>query len=396
MSRLRAAIVGVGFVGAQHLEAVRRLGGVDVALVAASTPERAAELAARFAVPRSTGRWDEAVTDAEVDVIHVCVPNDLHHPVASAAIGAGKHVICEKPLARTVDEAQQLVRLAEDSHLVAVLCHNYRFFPMAAELRARVLAGELGTLHNVRGSYLQDWLLDETATNWRVDAVRGGVSRTIADIGSHWIDLAEFVTGRRLEAVTAQVSTVHGRRPDYSDRLTFASGTEAPAGGRWLDVATEDQAAMLLRFQGGLQGSVVLSQVAAGYKNRLELAVDGSEGSALWRQERPDELLVSRRRGGTEVIPRNPGTLSNFASELARLPAGHNEGWADGLRNLFAVAYAHIRGAATPALEMMLPTFDDGLRHLRFVDAALASARDGAWMDVARTGARTPEALATA
>ena len=391
MSRLRAAIVGVGFVGAQHLEAVRRLGDVDVALLAASTPDRAADLAARFAVPRSTGRWDEVVADPDVDVVHVCVPNDVHHAVVSASLASGKHVICEKPLARTIVEGEDLVRSARGSDRVTVLCHNYRFFPMAAELRSRVAAGELGTVHNVRGSYLQDWLLDPTATNWRIDAMRGGASRTIADIGSHWVDLAEFVTGRRLEAAFAQIGTVHARRPHYAHRLTFAAqadGEGAPEGD-WLDVATEDQAAVLLRFEGGLHGSVVLSQVAAGHKNALELAIDGSTGSAVWRQERPDELIISHRAGATEVVARDPATLSASAATLARLPAGHNEGWADGLRNLFAAAYDEIRGVATAADRERLPTFDDGLRHLRFVGAALASARDGRWVGVAPANTRT-------
>src|SRR5688572_3389357 len=213
-ARPAAAIVGAGFVGAQHVDALRRI-GVEVRLLASSSAERAESAARALGIARSSGDWESVVTDPAIDVVHVCVPNDLHRPVVLAALGAGKHVVCEKPLALTVAEGRELQAAAERSGRVAVLCHNYRFFAMVAELRLRATAGALGELQAVRGHYLQDWLLAPDATNWRIDTARGGQSRVLADIGTHWIDLAEQVSGRRLEAVIAQLSTLHGTRPDY-------------------------------------------------------------------------------------------------------------------------------------------------------------------------------------
>jgi predicted dehydrogenase len=374
-------VVGAGFVGAQHVEALRRLPGIEPALVVGSSAERAAKAARSLGVDRSSGDWVAAVRDDAIDVVHVCVPNDLHVAVASAALEAGKHVVCEKPLATDYAAGRRLADAARRSDSVAVLCHNYRFYPMAAELRARVRSGELGTLHAVHGHYLQDWMLAPTSTNWRIDAARGGASRAVADIGTHWIDLAETVTGQRLEAVVAQIGIVHRQRPAYEGVETFASG-DGHGAQRWTAVDTEDQATLLLRFDGGLHGSLVLSQVAAGHKNDLRLMVDGTDASASWQQERPDQLVVGRLSGPKETIERAPGSLGDGANEFARLPAGHGEGWADGLRNLLAAAYAAIGGERRASERMPLPTFDDGARHLAFVEAALRSAAQERWVRI--------------
>jgi predicted dehydrogenase len=394
---LRAAVIGTGFVGRQHVDAIRRIGVAEVAVVAASSAAKAADAAAELRVGAGSGDWPAVVADPGIDVVHVCVPNDLHLPVARAALEAGKHVICEKPLALDPAEGRRLVALAAESDRVAVVCHNYRFYALVAELRSRIANGDLGRLHAVRGSYLQDWLIAASDTNWRVDERRGGRSRVIADIGTHWVDLAETVTGRRLEAVFATTDTVHPRRPATSDAETF-SGAAAPDAavapsrdGAWRDVRTEDQAGLLLRFAGGLTGSLVVSQVAAGHDNGLELSVDGSDASATWQQESPDRLWLGRRDGRVETVARNAARLSPPARELARLPAGHPEGWADALRNLVAAAYAEMRGASRSADAMPLPTFPDGLRHLAFVDAALESAATERWVSVA-TAVAAPDA----
>ncbi|MFN2418015.1 MAG: Gfo/Idh/MocA family protein [Candidatus Limnocylindria bacterium] len=377
---LRAAVIGVGFVGAQHVEALRRI-GVDVRVIAASAADRARTAARALDLPHWTGDWAAAASDPAVDVVHVCVPNDLHRQVVLAALDAGRHVVCEKPLGLDLAEGRELATAASRSDRVAVLCHNYRFFPMVAELRLQIAAGVMGRVSAIRGVYLQDWLLSANATNWRIDAARGGRSRTIADIGSHWVDLAETVAQHKLTAVMADVATLHARRPGYSHVGTFSGAADGAV--EWVDVTTEDQAGLLLRFDGGVQGTLALSQVSAGHGNDLELSIDGTSGSATWRQEQPDQVWLAR--GGTvEMIARSAERLSPGARQLARLPAGHNEGGADALRNLLAAAYAEM-GAGRPmdeALSAPLPTFDDGMRHLAFVEAALRSAAEGRWVAI--------------
>jgi len=385
--RTRAAVVGIGFAGGQHVEALRRIGDVDVVAVVAATTELAARAARTLRVDHATDDYREVVEDPSVDVVHVCTPNYLHVEVATAALRAGKHVLCEKPLATDTASAEEVARLAASSDRVTVLGHNYRFFPMVAELRARVLDGELGALHAIHGHYLQDWLLLASDTNWRIDPGQGGASRAIADIGTHWVDLAETVTGRRLEAVLADTTTLHRQRRSFRHAETFR---DDGAGDALVDVSTEDQAAMLLRFAGGLRGALTVSQVSAGHRNDLEIRVDAATASATWRQERPDELWIGHRDSPNETILRSAGAGAPATRALARLPGGHNEGWADALRGLIASAYQVIRGEIPrDECPVPLPTFDDGVRHLRFVEAALESARRGTWVTVDEIARRT-------
>lgn len=333
----RALIVGAGGAGRGHAEALGELGipfdGPLSAQAVASDPS--------------------PIRDHRVQVVHVCSENDLHAPLVTAALDAGKDIVCEKPLSVDVRTAFEMSAHAERSGRVAVVSYNIRFHPMVVELAARVAEGSLGALHGVRGGYLQDWLLMSTDENWRVHAARGGASRVVADVGTHWADLAETITGRHVEAVIAQVGRLHDR-------------------------ATEDHAELLLRFGGGLDGACVLSQAAAGHKNDLELSIDGASASATWRSERPDELRLGTR-GDVRVIARNTHELvSAEAARLAALPGGANEA----RRNLFAAVYARIGGKAQ-ADALPLPTFADGLRHVRLAAAALASAERRIWVDVA-------------
>lgn len=381
---ISVGVIGTGFVGAQHVEALARLPGVKVVAVSASTRASASAAATRMGVARAARDARAIATDPSIDVVHVCTPNHLHGEAVKAAIEAGKHVICEKPLAVDAREASQLVDAAASTDRLAVLCHNYRFYPMIAELRARVAAGGLGEIHTVRGHYLQDWLLHPTDANWRLDPARGGRSRAIADIGSHWIDLAEVLVGRQLSSVLADVRTVIPRRVRGS-RPTFSTPSDAathPTDEEWFEVATEDEAALLLRFGGGIAGRLSVSQVAAGHKNDLRVSLDGAAASATWLQERPDELRIGHRDHPNETLQRSTSPGGPGAA-LARLPAGHPEGWADGLRNLFAAAYAVIRGEVGPDdLPIPLPTFEDGLRHQLAAEAALESSASGRWVEI--------------
>ena len=331
----RALVVGSGYAGVKHAEALEELG-------------------IPFTGPLSARRVMEdprALEDPAVGVVHVCAANDLHVALAGRALRAGKDVVCEKPLAVDVRGAEELVALARQSGRVAVLAYNYRFHPLVVELAARVAF--LGPVHTARGSFLQDWLLLATDANWRVEEARGGASRAIADIGAHWVDLAELVTGKKIVAVAAQLGRLHGRR-------------------------TEDHAGLLLRFSDGMTGTLVLSQAAAGHRNDMELSLDGSTGSATWRHDRPNELWLGSRGGDALVVRREDELLSPAAQVLAALPGGPNEA----RRNLLAAVYTRLSGDDSPPAAP-LATFEDGLRHARFAAAALESASRERWIGVA-------------
>ncbi|CAN5186063.1 Gfo/Idh/MocA family oxidoreductase [soil metagenome] len=333
---MRAVIVGGGYAAERHVDALRHLDDVEIAAIVGSSEERARAAAQRLGVGRWTADLAEALADASVDVVHVCAQKDMHLPLAGAALGAGKHVLCEKPLALDVAGAELLVELAARSGRLAVLCHNYRFFPRIAALRERVRGGDIGRPHLVRGSFLQDWLLLETDTDWRTDPARAGASRALSDIGTRWMDCAEIVSGQRIVSVTARASRAHAGR-----------------GG-------EDQAALLLGFDGGLEGAVVVSQVAAGHENDLEIAIDGAAASASWRSNKPHELRLSRRGEEPQLLV---GDLA-VPNESRRL--------------LVKAAYDALRDpSASSRRAVPLPTFADGLHQLRIVAAALESAGSG-------------------
>jgi predicted dehydrogenase len=330
-----ALIVGSGYAGTKHADALSELG---IPYVGPLSARRAMEDA-------------RVIEDAAVSVVHVCAANDLHVSLAGRALRAGKDVICEKPLAVDVRGAEELVALARQSGRFVALAYNYRFHPLVVELADRVTY--LGPLHTARGSFLQDWLLLATDANWRVEEARGGASRAIADIGAHWLDLVERVSGQHVVAVAAQLGRLHGR-------------------------GTEDHAGLLLRFSEGMSGTLVLSQAAAGHRNDMELSLDGSTGSATWRHERPNELWLGSRAGDAVVVTRADGLVSPAARDLAALPAGTNEA----RRNFLTAVYARLAGdEREPAAP--IATFEDGLRHARFVAAALESAAQDRWVTVA-------------
>jgi predicted dehydrogenase len=287
--------------------------------------------------------------DPTIDVVHITTANDLHLPLAREALRVGKHVVCEKPLAGDLYGAERLAEFAALSGRRTTICQNYRFLPLIAEFASRVAAGELGPVHLARGAFLQDWLLLETDENWRLDTSRGGVSRTAADIGVHWLDLVETITGNSVEAVVSQLGYLHGRK-------------------------TEDHAGLLIRFAGGLQGVCTLSQASPGRRNELDLSLDGTAGSATWHSERRDELWLGVRDRAPVIVTRS-SLRSASARQLARRPAGSDEG----RRNLLAAFYLSLDGVE-PSIP--LPTFDDGLRHVRFAEAAIVSARRRAWVEI--------------
>jgi predicted dehydrogenase len=380
---LRVGIAGAGFIGAVHARSAR-LAGARVAGVAASTPESAQRAADRLGASKAYASAEALVADPAIDVVHICTPNHLHAPLAHAALAAGKHVVCEKPLATTAAEAEALDDAARAAGRVAAVPFVYRYYPTVREARARVASGALGAVHLVHGVYLQDWLLSAEDHNWRVDPGLGGASRAFADIGSHWCDLAEFVTGHRITRLAARTHTAVPERRDGPARAAFAAAGDGDDGGaRALrPVATEDVALLQFETDGGAMGSLVVSQVSAGRKNALRLEVDAADGALAFDQEEPEALWWGRRAHAT-LLRRDPATLSPEAARLATLPPGHPQGYADCFDLFVADVYAAIGDGDGDAAEPDgLPRFADGVRAARLTETVIASAREQQWIDV--------------
>jgi predicted dehydrogenase len=375
MSNLHAAVIGTGFIGRIHVRSAR-LAGATVVGVAASTAQRSAQAATELSVPRGYATALDAVRDPQVDVIHICTPNTLHVEVARAALEAGKHVVCEKPLATTLADAQELAALAARKGLVATVPFVNRYHPMAREARARILA-ESGPLYLIQGSYLQDWLLQPGDTNWRVDASAGGPSRAFADIGSHLCDLLEWITNERFESLVAVLGTPVKQRPSAAGNETFrAAGANAARDA----VTTEDVACLMLRTNRGTLASLTISQVSAGRKNRLWFEIDAANQSVVFDQESPEQLWVGRREG-TTLLVRDPSQGSAEQRRLSFLPAGHSQGWGDSFAAFVRDTYAAIRGEKPEGL----PDFSVGARSMSIVEAVLRSAATNQWTPIAQT-----------
>ena len=373
-SPLRAAIAGAGFIGAVHARS-SRLAGAQVVGISASSPERAAQAAAELGVERAFASSEELVAADDIDVVHICTPNHLHQPLAEAALAAGKHVICEKPLALDAAGARRLVDAAAASDRQAAVPFVYRYYPTVREARERIRAGEAGPLRLLHGTYLQDWLLSAEDDNWRVDADLGGASRAFADIGSHWCDLAEFVSGHRITRLSARTLTaVPERRRSGGARAFEAAG----ANGELRAVGTEDAVVVQFETDHGALGSAVISQISAGRKNRLWLELDGAAEAFAFDQENPESLWLGRREAAT-IVRRDPAHLSAPAARLATLPAGHPQGYADCFDLFVADVYAAIRGEDE---RDGVPAFHDGLRAAEITGAVLESAREQRWVDV--------------
>ncbi|MFN4260015.1 MAG: Gfo/Idh/MocA family protein [Gemmataceae bacterium] len=379
MANVGVAVVGTGFIGPVHVEGLRRL-GQPVRGILGSTPEKSRAAAQALGLPRGYGGWAELLADPDVQAVHVTSPNRHHFEQCRQALAAGKHVICEKPLAMTSQESAVLVSLAEQTPLVTAVNYNIRFYPLCLELRQRVAAGELGTIYHVTGSYVQDWLLYDTDFNWRVLPEEGGALRAVADIGTHWLDLVTSITGLEVAAVCADLRTVLAvrQRPQGSVE-TFTSKLQAPRATEPVAIHTEDYGSVLLRFQGGVGGCLTVSQVNAGRKNCLRFEIAGSQGAAAWDSERPNELWLGHRDRPNELLIRDPALLAKSVRPFANYPGGHNEGFPDTFKQLFRAVYQHIE---TGASSLPYPTFADGHREILLCEAILRSQREQRWVEL--------------
>jgi predicted dehydrogenase len=372
---VRAAVVGTGFIGAVHVDALRRI-GVEVAGVVGSSQARAEA----SGIAPAYDSYEALLADDSVDCVHLTTPNNLHYPQVKQALGAGKHVVCEKPLALTSAESGELLELAERSGLVHCTNFNIRFYPQVQEARARVRDGAVGTVWNVHGGYLQDWLLLPSDWNWRLEPNRGGELRAVGDIGSHWLDLVQFVTGLRVESIFADLATtIPVRRRPVGEVQTFAAADDVEREDAHMH--TDDLAHILVRFEGGARGAVAISQVSAGSKNSLRFQVDGSTAAVAWDSERNEELWLGHRAKANETLLRNPALMAPEAAARTHLPPGHAEGFADTFRELYRAVYAAIAAGGPPA-EPDYPTFAAGHWENVLGDAVALSNRDRRWVVV--------------
>ncbi len=377
MHKLSAAIIGTGFIGRVHARALRLL-GIPLRGVLASTAERSEAAARQFGVDRAYRDAAALIEHSEADTIHVCTPNHLHRPLVEQALAAGKHVVCEKPLGVSLAEASALAQLAREADRVAAVPFAYRYHAMTREAQARVCTGSLGRIHLIHGSYLQDWLLSPGEGGWRVDAAAGGASRAFADIGSHWCDLAEWITGQRIAELVSLTDTVIAERAaaasgTFQSRPDFSLADLQP-------VVTEDLACLLFRTTEGTAGALTVSQVSPGRKNRLWIEVDGSQASAVFDEEQPESLWLGSRAAIQEMT-RDSATLAPEARRVSLLPPGHAQGFTDCFAALLGDVYAAIADGG-PGDSASYPTFDDGLRAAELTDAVLRSARERGWVKV--------------
>jgi len=382
MSKIRVGVIGTGFIGPAHIEALRRLGNIEVAALADINEQTARAKAEMLNVPRFYGDYKEMLADGDIKAVHICTPNNLHYQMSKEALDAGKHVVCEKPLAITAAEAKELVDLAAKKKAVNAVHFNIRYYPLMRQVRLMVSKGEMGDIFAVQGSYLQDWLFYPTDYNWRLEPGMSGKSRAIADIGSHWIDLIEYVSGLKIVEVFADFATFHKtRKKPLKPVETYAGKILKPEDYKDVPINTEDYATVVLHFDNGGRGVLTVSQVAAGRKNRLYFEMDGSKKAVAWESEKPNELWIGRRDGSNEQMMRDPSLVYPEVRELISFPGGHNEGFPDTSKQMFKEIYSYIAAGDFKAAPKF-PTFKDGLREMVLCEKILESNEKQKWVKV--------------
>lgn len=374
-----AALIGAGFVGRAHTEALRRL-AIPVRGVLGSTRERSEQSRKALELEKAYASLEDLASDASVTAVHVCTPNHLHFEEVSRLLRAGKHVLCEKPLAMDSRETRALVELARETRRVGAVAYNLRYYPLCQQARAMVASGAIGSPRLVHGSFLQDWLLFPADWNWRLEPKLGGELRAVADIGTHWMDLSSFITGRKITDVCADLATVVPVRKKPRGRVeTFQAVDSAAADD--VPIATDDYASVLLHFGEGLRGVMTVSQVSAGRKARLWFEVDGSDGSLAWNSESPNHLWIGRRHRASELLPKDPSLLDKTARHYAAYPAGHAEGYPDTFVQLFREFYEYL-SAGNFSAPRPFPTFETGHEELLLCEAISKSAKQRSWISV--------------
>ena len=381
LHNIHTAVVGAGFIGPVHVEALRRL-GVTITGILGVDDKESNSAKEKLGLPKAYKNIDEVLGDKNVQAVHLAVPNVLHYELAKKVLGAGKHVLCEKPLAMNSKESAELVELARSRKVAAAVCYNVRFYPLNLEARMRVKNGDVGQIFAVNGSYTQDWLFYDTDYNWRVLADQGGELRAVGDIGTHWMDLIHSITGLEVEAVFADLKTVHPiRKRPKGEVQTYTGKIGGPMQTEPVNITTEDYAVVLFRFKGGARGSLNISQVTAGRKNCLRYEIAGSKCALAWNSESPNEIWVGRRDKANETLVRDPSLLSDTPRRFCTFPGGHNEGFPDAFKNCFRSFYEYI-DAGDFSAPSLYPTFADGHREILLCEAILKSHQTEKWVSI--------------
>jgi len=380
---LKIGVIGTGFIGPAHIEAAKRTFMAEVVALADLNDEIAKAKAEQYMIGKYYGNYQDLLRDEEVELVHICTPNYLHYQMSKEALLAGKHVLCEKPLAMNRKEAEELVELAEKKGLMNAVHFNIRYYPLVRESAQMGKAGEVGKVLAVHGSYLQDWLFYETDYNWRLEPELSGESRAIADIGSHWLDLIEYVTQKKVVEVMADFATFHKiRKKPLKPVETYAGKILKPEDYQDVPISTEDYASVLLHFADGAHGVLTVNQVAAGRKNRCSFEIDGSHSALFWDSEKPNELWIGHRDKANEYLLKDPSLVSEETRKIISFPGGHNEGFPDTSKQLFREVYLQILGQGSGEGSPSFPTFQDGLREVVLCEAILRSAKEEKWVKV--------------
>jgi len=380
MKTIKVGVAGLGFIGPAHIEALRRLPGIELAAISETSEELAKSKAAQLGVEKYFGSYEELLKE-DIDCIHICTPNYLHFEMAKAALMAGKHVICEKPLATTISEGEELLKLAQEKGLIHAVHFNIRYYPLVRQMKVMREKGELGEVYSIIGSYLQDWLFYATDYNWRLEPELSGKSKAVADIGSHLMDLLEYISGLKITEVMADFKTIHqDRKKPLKPVETYSGKMLQPEDYADVPISTEDYATVMLRFDNGNKGVITVSQVSAGRKNRLSLEISGAKQSFSWNSETPNEMWIGRRDSANQLLMRDPSLFDKESATLISFPGGHNEGFPDTSKQMFKEVYEQIRIGNMKNTKF--PTFEDGLRELLLCECILESNEKQCWIQV--------------
>jgi len=380
MKTIKVGVAGLGFIGPAHIEALRRIPGIEVVAISETSDELAKSKAEQLGIPKYFGSFAELLNE-NIDCVHICTPNFLHFEMAKAALLAGKHVVCEKPLATAIAEGAELLALANEKGLIHAVHFNIRYYPLVRQMKVMREKGELGEIYSIIGSYLQDWLFYSTDYNWRLEPDLSGKSKAVADIGSHLMDLLEYISGLKITEVIADFKTIHPKRKKPMKPVeTFTGKMLQPGDYEDVPISTEDYATVMLRFNNGNKGVITVSQVAAGRKNRLSLEISGSKQTFAWNSESPNELWIGKRDAANQVLLRDPSLFDKESAALISFPGGHNEGFPDTSKQMFKEVYENIRIGTMEGAKF--PTFEDGLRELILCESILESNEKECWVKV--------------